>query len=381
MSNFINRENSIPLELDVVHGDSFPALPMDSSFPRLSVEASFHSNPDLADPANAAMVEQMKVLDRMAALDRLKEIELERLRLLDSGLQSATPATHQAPVMQNRAAQETAGFMQHFSSHSGMPQMLPGMVPESVLQQMMYQHMKPSYHHSPLPNSVPFPRREASTESGTPFSLSSAMETPSYAGTPSSRRKFKTHHSNQGGFSVTIPRHATTGFPPAAADQEMTTVIVRNVAQRYTQRMLVQLFDHHGFDRCYDFVHLHVNLQNRAQHLGICIVNFVKAKYAKEFMEAFNGFQIPNSKTKGGRGLIVVPGKVQGYEANVRQWFVQSHQEGYVAPEYQPLIFDPNSGKELRFPANPFFGDQKPRDSRRDMYERAQARRTRAETA
>lgn len=373
------------------HHSSFPEMP------HLPVDGSFHSNPDLANPANAAMVEQMKVLDRMAALDRLKEIELERLRLLDSGL-SAPNQQHEAPVMKNRNAQipqmETPSFMQPFGGasgfSSGLPQMLPGMVPESVLQQMMYAHLPHNY--GPLP-TVPFPHREVSTDSGSfgmsghsgNFSLENALDaSSSFQGTPpmvSSRRNRTKQPNNSGNnkFSVTIPKEVTSKFPSQAEDQETTTVIVRNVAQRYTQRMLVQLFDHHGFDRCYDFVHLHVNLQNRAQHLGICIVNFVKGKYAEEFMKAFNGFQIPNSKTKGGRGLIVVPGKVQGYDANVRQWFVQSHQEGYVPPEYQPLVFDPNSGKEMRFPANPFFGDQPQRDSRRDMYERSKARRARVE--
>merc|ERR1719240_453000 len=37
----------------------------------------------------------------------------------------------------------------------------------------------------------------------------------------------------------------------------------------------------------------------------------------------------------------------------------------HVAPEYQPLLFDPNSGLELTFPAEGLFGYERPMPNRR----------------
>merc|ERR1719199_2068109 len=55
-------------------------------------------------------------------------------------------------------------------------------------------------------------------------------------------------------------------------DEEMTTVIFRNIPCDCTRDMLTGTLDAEGFSAKYDFVHVPVNFQNRAG-LGYALVN------------------------------------------------------------------------------------------------------------
>ena len=53
--------------------------------------------------------------------------------------------------------------------------------------------------------------------------------------------------------------------PPAAAPpREMTTVMLRNIPNRYTQQMLVDELDEVGFALCYDFLYLPMDKATKA---------------------------------------------------------------------------------------------------------------------
>lgn len=70
---------------------------------------------------------------------------------------------------------------------------------------------------------------------------------------------------------------------------------VRNIPNKYTQRMLVLLFKSQGFDKTFDFLYLPVDFNTRL-NVGYCFVNFTKPRYAQQFAKRFHGANLPQFK-------------------------------------------------------------------------------------
>mmetsp|Transcript_47485 Transcript_47485/g.101574 ORF Transcript_47485/g.101574 Transcript_47485/m.101574 type:complete len:423 (+) Transcript_47485:100-1368(+) len=75
--------------------------------------------------------------------------------------------------------------------------------------------------------------------------------------------------------------------PPPPVDG--TTVMLRNIPNRYTQGSLLSLIDDNGFKGSYDFVYLPMDFRNGV-NLGYAFVNLLKHEDALKLMEFFQGF-------------------------------------------------------------------------------------------
>jgi len=86
---------------------------------------------------------------------------------------------------------------------------------------------------------------------------------------------------------------AEEGTASAAAERPLqgteTTVMLRNIPNRYTQSMLLQLLDEYKFQPVYDFVYLPMDFRNGV-NLGYAFVNLLTHEDALRLMETFQGF-------------------------------------------------------------------------------------------
>jgi len=92
----------------------------------------------------------------------------------------------------------------------------------------------------------------------------------------------------------------------------ITTLMVRNVPNRYTQQDLLDEINRLGFQGKYDFLYLPLDVRNRC-NVGYAFVNFRSAETAAQFVKAFDKRPFRNQKR---RIATCRPAHLQGVEAN-----------------------------------------------------------------
>eukprot|EP00928_Gymnodinium_smaydae_P079873 TRINITY_DN63704_c0_g1_i1.p1 TRINITY_DN63704_c0_g1~~TRINITY_DN63704_c0_g1_i1.p1 ORF type:complete len:712 (+),score=146.15 TRINITY_DN63704_c0_g1_i1:61-2196(+) len=128
-----------------------------------------------------------------------------------------------------------------------------------------------------------------------------------------------------------------------------TTVMLRNIPNRYTRDMLVEQLDK-GYKGEFDFVYLPIDFNSKC-NVGYAFINFRTPSAAQKFINEYH-----NQKSKN-----VLPGptsykvtevsyaRVQGRDANMDnlrdEKFIEKLTE---KPEWQPLFYD-DSGEEVPF--------------------------------
>lgn len=100
----------------------------------------------------------------------------------------------------------------------------------------------------------------------------------------------------------------------ALCNEQLTTVMIRQLARSYTQWMLKEEANNRGFKGLYDFVYVPFD-SKKGRNVGYGFMNFMDPQSAKAFRDAFDG-SLESSMVQNGKPLRVHPAKVQGYEAN-----------------------------------------------------------------
>jgi len=119
--------------------------------------------------------------------------------------------------------------------------------------------------------------------------------------------------------------------------QQMTTVMLRNLPNNYTRKMLLDLLDDHGFSGYYDFLYLPMDF-NRKANLGYAFVNLVDPEAAEAFWDVFDGFAkwaLPTAKVCE----VSWSGPIQGFKAHVDRYKNSPVMHQSVPDEYKPMIF------------------------------------------
>ena len=155
-------------------------------------------------------------------------------------------------------------------------------------------------------------------------------------------------HGAHGIQSITTPTVAAPQvIIPDDADMTMesnyTTVMLRNIPNKYTQTSLLEAIDSRGFRGLYNFFYLPVDFKNGC-NMGYAFINFVNHDAADMFMNAFKGYQLPAKSTKV---CDVCWARVQGFKANIEH-YRNSPVNDLPDPEYRPLMFQ--NGVEVAFP-------------------------------
>jgi len=101
------------------------------------------------------------------------------------------------------------------------------------------------------------------------------------------------------------------------AAQPMTTVMVRNIACRYTKEQVMEFIDNLGLKGTYDFLYLPLNPVRRA-NLGYIFINFTSIQAVEECKKLLNGKPLGPSTTE--KRCEVALARVQG-QANITAHF------------------------------------------------------------
>jgi hypothetical protein len=132
--------------------------------------------------------------------------------------------------------------------------------------------------------------------------------------------------------------------PDMKEQDDRTTVMLRNIPNKYTQRMLLDEVNTMGFQGEYDFFYLPIDYRNKC-NVGYCFISFVSNAGARRFMDRLNGYRLPGFNSQKICGVSWA--RVQGLKANI-QHYRNSPVNSVNVPEYRPLLFA--HGTEIQFP-------------------------------
>lgn len=153
--------------------------------------------------------------------------------------------------------------------------------------------------------------------------------------------------TQQQGASADVAVGATPQVPverPATGAE--TTVMLRNIPNRYTQSMLTALLDEHNFKPNYDFVYLPMDFRNGV-NLGYAFVNLLSHEEALRFMETFQGFSrwfFDSAKVCE----VSWAHPHQGLHEHVERYRNSPVMHPTMPEEYKPMVF--KDGERVPFP-------------------------------
>merc|ERR1719487_2243158 len=132
---------------------------------------------------------------------------------------------------------------------------------------------------------------------------------------------------------------------PALDENLRTSVMLRNIPNKYTQRMLLSVVHELGFNQeCFDFFYLPIDFRNKCI-VGYAFITFLMNDVAKQFFKALDGYQLRAFNSD--KICAVAWARVQGLQANIEH-YRNSPIAGVPIPQYRPLLFE--HGVEIQFP-------------------------------
>lgn len=128
------------------------------------------------------------------------------------------------------------------------------------------------------------------------------------------RKSFQPYHSQSVPKSKNLEAHAVEC---AANGVPVTTMMLRNIPNKYTQNTLLQEINDQGFNGAYDFFYLPMDVHNRS-NVGYAFINFERPTDAERFRRTFSDhrFQRFHSRKIGS----VCTAHVQGLDENLRHF-------------------------------------------------------------
>lgn len=142
---------------------------------------------------------------------------------------------------------------------------------------------------------------------------------------------------------VVVPEQAGSG------NDKRTTVMVRNIPNKYTQSMLLEEINI-NFEGLYDFFYLPIDFKNKC-NVGYAFINFMNATDVATFFSEFNGQRWRNFNSE--KICSISYARIQGKAAMIARFQNSSLLE--KDESYKPLLFvskGPDKGKPESFPAS-----------------------------
>lgn len=122
---------------------------------------------------------------------------------------------------------------------------------------------------------------------------------------------------------------------------DVTTVMMRNLPNKYTQQMLLEELSDGGFrlQTDFDFFYLPMDHTNAA-NLGYCFINFCQTAMANAFASAFSGKKM--RRFNSNKTVVVMPASIQGYDKNY-SYYSSTRVVQAEDPQYRPLFLRPGA--------------------------------------
>jgi len=108
-------------------------------------------------------------------------------------------------------------------------------------------------------------------------------------------------------------------FSKNTEDAPFTTVMIRNIPNRYSQNDLIDEMEELGFAGTFDFLYVPLD-KGTMSNVGYAFVNFLEEASAKKCMAAFEGYRFKRHRKSSGKIGTVSVAHLQGLEANVRHY-------------------------------------------------------------
>eukprot|EP00929_Paragymnodinium_shiwhaense_P000041 TRINITY_DN10014_c0_g1_i1.p1 TRINITY_DN10014_c0_g1~~TRINITY_DN10014_c0_g1_i1.p1 ORF type:complete len:712 (-),score=126.81 TRINITY_DN10014_c0_g1_i1:119-2254(-) len=145
--------------------------------------------------------------------------------------------------------------------------------------------------------------------------------------------------------SVEEEREAAEKFDGLLLGDDVTTVMLKNLSERYTRTSLMLEINAAGFEMKYDFIYMPISNATE-RNPGYAFINFIDAASAQRFYKAFHKQQM--EILNAGKPAEVVAAVVQGYEANFKI-FSSSRVKRSANVEARPLFLrDKKTGKQIK---------------------------------
>jgi len=191
------------------------------------------------------------------------------------------------------------------------------------------------------PGFRPAPRRQQQGQQGpascspgsaSPKSGASSPKMPSGASSPGPYVAPGGRHqgrSAQGGRRP-LPKEYRHGHVPKTANLEQkyrnaeeqqapTTLMIRNIPNRYTQRELILELEDMGFNGTFDFLYIPLD-KGTMSNVGYAFVNFVEPEMAAACMKAFQNYRFKRHRKISGKIAAVSVAHIQGLDANLAHY-------------------------------------------------------------
>lgn len=116
----------------------------------------------------------------------------------------------------------------------------------------------------------------------------------------------------------------------------VTTIMMRNLPNKYCQQMLLDEIAKGGFhlQRDFDFIYLPMDRSNGA-NLGYCFINMVEPARANAFAAAYSGKKM--RRFNSFKTVTVMPASIQGYDRNFA-YYSSMRISKALDPQYRPLF-------------------------------------------
>jgi hypothetical protein len=128
---------------------------------------------------------------------------------------------------------------------------------------------------------------------------------------------------------------------------ERTTLMLRNLPNNYSLKMLLELIDMQGFAGQYDLIYLPIDFVTKAA-LAYAFVNFTSHEVAEKCRMAFDGFHkwsIPSKK----KCIVSWSAPCQGLQEHIERYRNSPVMHESVPLNFQPALFE--NGVRVKFPA------------------------------
>mmetsp|Transcript_70665 Transcript_70665/g.166602 ORF Transcript_70665/g.166602 Transcript_70665/m.166602 type:complete len:308 (+) Transcript_70665:93-1016(+) len=220
--------------------------------------------------------------------------------------------------------------MEFVVAHQGDEQQLPPMMVPPPARMYPSQPVPPEIYQHPAPEEMQmYPQPPV----WIPYSPPHAMEAPSESEAEDSR-------SDDTAFRLELD---TISIDPR------TTIMIKNIPNKYTQRNLLELIDQNN-KGTYDFFYLPIDFKNKC-NLGYAFINFIQPEYIIPLFEEFANrrwgrfnsdkvCELSYARIQGKAGLV-------SHFRNSRLMFKQE--------KYRPMVFDSQGAriKSIPFPSSP----------------------------
>jgi len=134
------------------------------------------------------------------------------------------------------------------------------------------------------------------------------------------------------------------GVPEEQWPAGVTSVMLRNIPNRYTPEELLHDLIERGFEGAFDFFYLPTDFATK-KNKGYGFVNLLDSGLALALRDAFHGHQLTRYVTQ--KVLELTPATTQGFEGNAIKYL--KHQAGRVQnPWFKPMIFVKGDSEDAR---------------------------------